>query len=126
MSHLITQEGYDFAFDPSACARCEGNCCKGQSGYVWLSKKEIHNISEFLKIDTQRFLDEYCRKVGYRYSLKELKIGGEHHCIFFDKGCTIYPVRPQQCRSYPFWERYKNKEHINEVCQECIGIVLQS
>jgi Fe-S-cluster containining protein len=27
-------------------------------------------------------------------------------CIFFDPaaGCTIYPVRPRQCRTWPFWQ----------------------
>src|SRR5262249_16944213 len=38
-----------------------------------------------------------------RRSLKE-KPNGD--CVFYDRkaGCTIYPVRPAQCRTWPFWE----------------------
>jgi Fe-S-cluster containining protein len=26
--------------------------------------------------------------------------------VFYDRmaGCTVYPVRPRQCRTWPFWE----------------------
>ncbi len=126
MSHLIEKEGFDFAFDPTACGRCEGNCCRGESGYVWLDRESIEQIADFLQMPAKEFLENYCKKVGYRYTLRELKIAGEHVCIFFDKGCTIYPVRPKQCRSYPFWDRYKDKKNLSEVCAECIGIVFKS
>jgi hypothetical protein len=26
-------------------------------------------------------------------------------CVFYQEGCLIYPVRPYQCRSYPFWKK---------------------
>ena len=27
-----------------------------------------------------------------------------YNCVFLtDEGCSIYPVRPLQCRTYPFW-----------------------
>jgi hypothetical protein len=45
----------------------------------------------------------YTRPVGRRRSLKE-KANGD--CVFYDRaaGCTVYPVRPRQCRTWPFWE----------------------
>ena len=28
-----------------------------------------------------------------------------YDCVFWaDGGCTVYPARPLQCRSFPFWE----------------------
>ena len=44
-----------------------------------------------------------------RYMLKDLdgapslRIRRNGDCIFWDRGCTIYPVRPRQCRTFPFW-----------------------
>jgi uncharacterized protein len=45
----------------------------------------------------------YTKKVGGRHSLRE-KANGD--CVFYDRerGCTIYPIRPRQCRTWPFWE----------------------
>ncbi len=128
MRNLIKKEGFSFAFDPAACTQCNGACCRGESGYIWLNKKEIEEIANFLGLKSEIFLQEYCKKEGYRYSIKEIKRKGEHFCIFFEenKGCQIYSVRPQQCREYPFWPRYKEKNNIDEVCKECIGISLLS
>jgi Fe-S-cluster containining protein len=47
------------------------------------------------------------RRVGFRYSLTESRQNGD--CVFLERkkgeirGCKIYPVRPLQCRTWPFW-----------------------
>ena len=44
-------------------------------------------------------------------------------CTFFNlekKQCSIYDVRPVQCRTFPFWEFFK--ENIEEVYAECPAI----
>ncbi len=121
MSDIIKKDGFDFAFDPAQCANCEGDCCRGESGYIWVNPKEMERIARFLKISIEEFKQEYLKKVGYRYSIKEIQKNGEFFCLFFDQGCEIYEVRPSQCRSYPFWDHFKtNKE---EVCKECKGIL---
>ena len=126
MQNIIQKDGFSFAFNTNACSSCNGACCRGESGYIWLSKDEIVSIASYLQLDVHDFLQDYCKKEGYRYTLKELKQTGEYFCIFFEEtqGCSIYPVRPKQCREYPFWDRYKDKNSIQEVCQECKGIVL--
>ncbi len=124
MQNIVKKEGFTFSFDQSACMGCNGACCRGESGYVWVSPEEIEAISEFLKMDTEDFIREYLKKSGYKWSIKEIKQGGEYLCAFFDKGCTIYPVRPKQCREFPFWDRYKDAKNIQEVVRECPGIVL--
>lgn len=119
----MTKEGYDFAFDPKACAQCLGNCCIGESGYIWLSNQNIQDIAKSLEIDVALFITEYLRKIGYRYSLKEVAFEKGYRCIFFDvekRGCSIYAQRPLQCRTFPFWEHFKN--NISEVEAECPGI----
>ncbi len=118
---IITKEGFPYKFDADACKTCEGNCCIGDSGYIWVTPNDIKNISAFLKIDEGIFKEKFLIKVGYRYSLKEKPHKSGFACIFFENGCKIYPVRPNQCRTFPFWDYYKDK--IDELKKECPGII---
>jgi len=118
---IIEKENFPYKFDADACQKCEGNCCIGESGYIWVSPQDIKNISEFLNIDEELFKKTFLIKVGYRYSLKEKPYKNGHACVFFENGCKIYPVRPNQCRTFPFWDYYKNK--IDELKKECPGII---
>jgi len=120
---LLSKEGFSYKFNPKACEECEGNCCIGDSGYIWVTPKDIENISKFLEMDVEFFKNNFLIKVGYKFSLKEKPYKNGFACIFFDKkkGCLIYPVRPMQCRSYPFWEYFKT--HFDELKKECPGIV---
>ncbi len=45
-------------------------------------------------------------------------------CIFLsDTGCRIYPVRPLQCSSYPFWGSVlSSEEQWEDEAKECPGI----
>lgn len=81
------------------CTQC-GHCCTGAPGYVWVTLPEIYRIAEFLGIDDYEFTKKYVRKVHQKFSLIEMPNGD---CVFYDKGCKIYPVRPTQCRTFPFW-----------------------
>ena len=69
----------------------------------------------------QEFSAKFVRKVGDRYSLIE-KPGGD--CIFWDKsaGCTVYPARPVQCQTWPFWpENVESPEDWDRVRSVCPG-----
>ncbi len=125
MSTITKQEGYPYAFDTSACATCQGRCCTGESGYIFLSKSEIMNIAKHLEMDVNDFGVKYLFKKGYKYSIKERKVDeNSYECIFYDKnanGCTIYDVRPSQCKTFPFWDYYKTR--VNELKLECPGII---
>lgn len=122
---IMEMAGYDFRFDPNACAACEGACCRGESGYIWMKLPEIEAMAEYLGMELEAFAQSYLRKVGHRYSLTEKRLGGgDFACIFFDeekKRCSVYPVRPRQCRTFPFWEQFKGDEE--EVRRECPGIL---
>ncbi len=84
------------------CTGC-GNCCTGPPGVVWVDDEEIEQIAAYLgkSVGEVKLLD--ARLVGNGVSLREFANGD---CIYFDgrtRKCTIYPVRPKQCRSWPFW-----------------------
>ena len=120
----MTQEGFNFAFDANACNECQGKCCTGESGYIYVNKSEALSISEYLGIDIKQLVSEYLFKKGYKYSIKENKIDDSYECIFYDRknnGCTIYDARPTQCKTFPFWDYYKLR--IDELKDECPGIL---
>ncbi len=84
------------------CTRC-GHCCTGDPGFVWVDDAELIALADFLgePVEVVRGLHT---KTGSRgLSLRE-KLNGD--CVFFDRnvGCTVYAVRPRQCRTWPFWE----------------------
>src|SRR5262249_61661150 len=61
------------------------------------------------------------RKSRGRRTLKERADGD---CVFYDhkKGCTVYPVRPAQCRTWPFWEsNVETPEAWERTTQICPG-----
>ncbi len=101
-----------------SCTRC-GACCTGAPGYVWVSSEEIASLAEFRGETVEQFAAKFVRRVKDRYSLIE-KPGGD--CIFWDKeaGCTVYPARPVQCRTWPFWpenvETEDDWDHVREIC----------
>jgi Fe-S-cluster containining protein len=110
------------------CKKC-GNCCKGDSGHIWLTEKEQQDIASFLGIPLKKFLKTYTVKSSGRISLKEKKISdNDYWCIFLDKdkGCLIYEHRPHQCRTYPYWENIINdSEYLDFVLQDCPGVSLK-
>ena len=122
---ILSKEGYNFQFTPSACEACGGACCTGQSGYIWVKYPEIVTMANFLKLTVEEFATIYLKKVKHRYSIIEKKLDDENFaCVFFDeklKQCSIYSVRPRQCRTFPFWETFKN--NTKEVKNECPGII---
>lgn len=107
---MKTSEGFDFFFDGSACDSCGGRCCIGEPGFTWISPKEIEKLADLLQKPTEEVMDTYIVEAQNRYSLTEKSIGDNlFACIFFDteKGaCTIYEARPEQCRTFPFWDEY--------------------
>jgi len=120
----MRQEGFDYAFDPSACSTCQGKCCTGESGYIYVTKEEIEKISDLLHLDVREFVAEYLFKKGYKYSIKERIHNESHECVFYDRetnGCTIYEARPLQCKTFPFWDYFKTR--VDELKLECPGII---
>jgi len=115
MSHPWYHEGLRFS-----CTRC-GNCCTGPPGVVWVEPEEIAAIAEFRGEDAEATRGLYTRIVGNRRSLRERTNGD---CVFYDRqaGCTIYPVRPRQCQTWPFWDSHVvTPEAWNRTRRSCPG-----
>jgi Fe-S-cluster containining protein len=115
MSEIWYQDGLRFR-----CTRC-GNCCTGAPGYVWVNDEEVAAIALFREQTLAATLALYTRKVGAERSLRERSNGD---CVFYDReqGCTIYPVRPRQCRTWPFWQsNLDTPADWERTCKTCPG-----
>ncbi len=103
------------------CTGC-GNCCTGAPGVVWVNDEELGQIAEHLDKSVGEIRLFHTRFYGNRLSLKEYANGD---CTFFDpemRKCRIYPVRPRQCRTWPFWRsNLESPETWKEVQTICPG-----
>lgn len=102
------------------CTDC-GACCTGAPGRVRISEEELQAISDFRNQTLQDLCAAVTRTVNGERLLKE-KVNGD--CVFFEQGrCSIHPVKPTQCRLYPFWFRNVRSEAAwARTCAECPGI----
>ena len=83
------------------CTRC-GNCCVSEQNPVWLDVAEMERIARRFDMPTDEFEARYITKWGDR---RRLKAKADGYCVFYDRdmpGCTVYAVRPEQCRLFPF------------------------
>jgi Fe-S-cluster containining protein len=103
------------------CTQC-GDCCTGDPGVVWVSDEELNEIAEFLGKSVGEVRLMHTRLVGSKVSLTEYANGD---CVFFDgasRRCKIYPVRPRQCRSWPFWRsNLVSQDEWSQTCKSCPG-----
>lgn len=104
------------------CTGC-GKCCTGSPGYVWITEEEIQEIADFLKISKEKMMRSFVRQKDGRFSLTE-KSKENYACVFLkDNKCQIYPVRPKQCQTFPWWvQNLKGPGAWRQAAKECEGI----
>ncbi|MFP4204603.1 MAG: YkgJ family cysteine cluster protein [Spirochaetaceae bacterium] len=106
------------------CTRCS-MCCRFDSGYVFLSQRDIERIADGLHTGESEVRETYCRRVQLgpvsRLSLKEQP---NKDCVFWMDGeCSIYEHRPLQCRSFPFWPaNLGSRSRWDDLERECPGV----
>ena len=81
------------------CQQC-GDCCRGYGG-TFVTPADIAAIAAYIRTDPDRFVQDYCQMSGSRPVLAQ---GDDGYCIFWEKVCTIHPVKPRMCRQWPFIE----------------------
>jgi Fe-S-cluster containining protein len=87
-----------------SCIRCS-SCCRHESGFVFLSEKDLLSLERALSLLRPQFIALYCRWVrSGSLQLLSLKEKSNYDCIFWKDACSVYHARPLQCRSFPFWE----------------------
>jgi Fe-S-cluster containining protein len=99
------------------CAKC-GDCCR-VDGYVYLKWGEAEKIAEYLAVPAAEFKKKYTRFLFLFGRVIETDADG---CVFLTDGrCIIYPARPSQCVTFPYWNHImkdkKEWDHISTYCR---------
>lgn len=104
-----------------SCTQC-GKCCTGRPGVTWISFDEMQKMAEHLQISMDELVKNYLRKIDGKWALKERTV--DHSCIFlYDKKCRVYEVRPNQCKTFPFWkDALATKDSWQALKSTCEGI----
>ena len=103
------------------CTGC-GDCCTGEPGAVWVTDEELQQIADHLGVSTGEVRLLHTRLIGRRTTLREHANGD---CVFLDgetRHCSVYAVRPAQCRTWPFWNsNLRSPADWQKTCEECPG-----
>jgi Fe-S-cluster containining protein len=107
-------------FECTGCGRC---CVAGDDYYVFMSDAEAEAIREHLQLSRSWFRRRYLGRLeaGDRVAAS----GPDGRCVFLDDEgrCRVYPVRPLQCSSYPFWpEVVRSRTAWQREARRCEGI----
>jgi Fe-S-cluster containining protein len=88
-----------------SCTRCSACCCH-DPGYVFLSERDVATLVRALGMRYNDFVETYCRWISLPWTREQLSLKekSNYDCIFWKQGCSVYEQRPQQCRSFPFWQ----------------------
>jgi Fe-S-cluster containining protein len=81
------------------CRRC-GDCCKGYGG-TFITETDIEKIAAYIHTDPDTFVKDYCQTSGGKMILAQAE---NMYCIFWNGLCTIHPVKPRMCKTWPFIE----------------------
>ena len=101
------------------CRRC-GACCTGDPGVVRVNQREITDIAAYLGMSVSQVVEAFLYRWKNGHRIREDSDG---RCLFFENGCRIYPVRPKQCRTFPFWlSNLRSEARWKTIRSECPGI----
>ena len=101
------------------CRRC-GACCTGDPGVVRVNEQEIAEIAAYLGMSETAVGDAFLYPWENEQRIRETDDG---RCLFFEDGCRIYPVRPDQCQTFPFWfANLRAETRWNRIHNQCPGI----
>jgi hypothetical protein len=86
-----------------------------------LAEADVSAIARHLGLEREAFLSTYCQREDGWVTLRM----DTPACPFLEpeNTCAIYPVRPRQCATWPFWkENLTRATWEGEVSADCPGI----
>jgi Fe-S-cluster containining protein len=95
---------------------------RGQYGFVYLTRADRRRLAGHLGLTVRDLVQRWCVREDGRVRLRDAP--DQASCIFLeDTRCGVYPGRPTQCRTWPFWPSVMNpKAWAREVASFCPGI----
>lgn len=67
-----------------------------------MTSRRVRQIANFLDTTVESFRKRFVTRDEDGDVVLRLRSNGD--CVFWNEGCAIYPVRPRQCRTFPFWK----------------------
>ena len=102
---------------------CQPGCteCCTQRGFVYLTEDDLVRMAEFLAMTPAVFERRYVYRTRNRL---RLRVPRDSQCSFLrGEGCSIHPVKPTQCRIFPFWpELVESRREWNKTARYCPGM----
>lgn len=102
---------------------CQPGCteCCTQRGFVYLTEADLARAAKFLGMTPAAFERRYVYRTSKRL---RLRVPRESQCHFLrDGGCSIHPVKPTQCRIFPFWpELLESRREWKKTARYCPGM----
>lgn len=110
---------------------CGGKCCSfdwdaGKRTYIFLTQADRERIAAHTKWPMSAFVNfglfestRFSKTPTVQWYIKD----DGNKCLFFKDGkCGIYPVRPTQCRTFPYWPENMTDEAEAELKKICPGV----
>ena len=110
---LETEIALLYALQDQICTRC-GNCCTTNKS-MRVQKTELKQIAEYEKTSYKKIKCS-TRALPRRDGTMKIK---RSPCPFYDQECTIYSIRPGECRGYPANELLKSLGGKAEYPSDC-------
>lgn len=107
------------------CFECRsdcGACCTdhGEYAYLYLEEGDVERLAGFLGWSPERFRERHTALDDGR---PVLALSGPDCTFLRGTRCAVYPVRPVQCRTFPFWrENLVSAEEWIQLSEFCPGI----
>jgi hypothetical protein len=108
-------DGFRFECQPGCSACCE------MEGEVYLTEEDLVRIAAHLSLQPADFEAQHVLRT--KRSLR-LRKPPDRQCFFHRDGrCSIHPIKPVQCRVFPFWpEIIESTEAWEETARTCPGM----
>jgi len=96
------------------------NCCD-MEGFVYLTEDDLKRAAIFVGMPAKAFEKKYVYRTRHQMRFRKPP---EKQCAFLgERGCSIHPAKPTQCRTFPFWpEIVERKATWNKTGRYCPGI----
>lgn len=104
---------------------CQTGCtrCCEVSGYVYLTENDVSRAAAFLGLSQTNFEARYLYRTRNLRRLRKPAQKGLHCPFLSGGGCSIHPVKPVQCRLFPFWpELVADRAAWSRTAEWCPGI----
>jgi uncharacterized protein len=90
-------------------------------GEVYLTEQDLLRIAAHLSTDPAEFEAKYVHRTTRSLRLRK---PSDRQCLFHQNGrCSIHPIKPVQCRVFPFWpEIVETEASWNETALRCPGM----